>query len=55
MAAGGGTPQFEVVAKDGRLYYRQHPPLPADFALTSDGGDRYRLDSFPAGFPMTFS
>ncbi len=49
-----GKPQFEVVVKDGRLYYRQRQPYPADFALTAAGGDHYRLDEFPDDFSMTF-
>ncbi len=47
-------PQFEIVAKNERLYYRQHQPYAADFALTPAGGDHYLLDEFPDGFSMTF-
>lgn len=49
-----GKPQFQIVAKEGRLYYRQQQPYAADFTLTAAGGDHYRLDEFPDGFSMTF-
>lgn len=49
-----GRPQFEIVAQNGRLFYRQRHPNPTDFALTRVGGDHYRLDDFPDGFSMTF-
>ncbi len=49
-----GGPQFEIEAKDGRLYCRQHQPSPVDFAPRTAGGDHYRLDQLPDGFSMTF-
>ena len=49
-----GTPRFEIVAKEGRVFYRQRQPNPIDFALTADGGDHYRLSEFPDGFSITF-